>query len=205
MLAPAIAATQVELSADLYDQRIVLHGVTWPQYEMLLTMRGEKSGVRLTYLLGKLELMSPSIYHEGIKTSIARLLEAYAEQTGLALNGYGSWTIRSEPGGRGLEPDECYVLGRPGEDRPDLAIEVLWTSGGIDKLEVYRGLGVPEVWLWQNQRLQVHGLRGEAYVRLPRSELFPQLDLELLMSFVDLSDQTGAVRRYRRALELAKG
>jgi hypothetical protein len=28
---------------------------------------------------------------------------------------------------------------------PDIAIEVVWTSGGIDKLEVYRGLDVPEV------------------------------------------------------------
>jgi hypothetical protein len=29
------------------------------------------------------------------------------------------------------------------EDRPDIAIEVVWTSGGINKLEVCK-LGVPD-------------------------------------------------------------
>ena len=53
----------------------------------------------------------------------------------------GSWTIRSRPKERGLEPDECYILGDPGaRKRPDLAIEVEWTRGLVDKVEVYRGL-----------------------------------------------------------------
>ena len=45
---------------------------------------------------------------------------------------------------RGVEPDECYCLGTLAEI-PDIAIEIALTSGGIDKLEVYRGLQVPEV------------------------------------------------------------
>jgi hypothetical protein len=44
---------------------------------------------------------------------------------------------------RGVEPDECYVLGDVAEPaRPDLAIEVVWSSGGINELEIYRKLGV---------------------------------------------------------------
>jgi Uma2 family endonuclease len=89
----------------------------------------------MTYLEGALEIMSPSRLHENIKTRIARLLELFALERDIRLQGYGSMTLRHEPKGRGLEPGECYVLGPPQtEGFPDLAIEVSVTSGGIDKL-----------------------------------------------------------------------
>lgn len=82
-----------------FDQRVFLHGVTWEQYEAVLAIRGESSGVRIAYLEGELELMSPSRDHESIKTCIARLVEAYAEERGLRLDGFGSWTLKSQPKG----------------------------------------------------------------------------------------------------------
>jgi len=39
--------------------------------------------------------------------------------------------------------------------------EVVWTSGGIDKLEIYRRLGVGEVWRWKDSRIEIHVLQGE--------------------------------------------
>jgi Uma2 family endonuclease len=182
-----------------HDQRVILHGVTWSQYETLLEIRGDQAGVRMTYLEGELELMSPSRDHEAIKKLLARLLEAYAEERDLELEGYGSMTMRSAPRGRGVEPDECYALGGP-KDHPDIAIEVIWTSGGLDKLEVYRGLGVREVWLWKDGRLSVHALRGDRYEGIARSELIPDLDLELLESFVGEQSQTRAVKSFRAIL-----
>jgi len=143
------------------DQRVVLHGVPWSHYQVLLALRGDAPVPRLTYLSGELELMSPSQDHERIKKLIARLLEVYALAKKLPLNGFGSWTLRDAPGERGAEPDECYVLGDArGRDRPDLAIEVVWTSGALDKLAVYAGLGVGEVWFWREGRIEVHVLRG---------------------------------------------
>jgi len=180
-----------------HDQRIVLHGVSWSQYEMLLAIRGDGAGVRMTYLEGELELMSPSVDHEGIKTTIGRLVEAYAEELGLSLNGYGSWTVRSAPRERGIEPDECYVLGTHRSETPDLAIEVIWSSWCIDKLEVYRGLGVREVWLWREGRIEVLALKDEHYARIQRSELLPGLDLERLAGHAQEPDQTQAVRAFR--------
>ena len=56
---------------------------------------------------------------------------------------YGSWLLESKVHRRGIEPDECYVLGEVTDPEvPDLAIEVVWTSGGLDKLEIYRKLRV---------------------------------------------------------------
>jgi Uma2 family endonuclease len=182
------------------DQRVILYNVPWEQYEALLAIRGEGAGVRMTYLKGALELMSPSIDHEAIKSLVARLLEAYAEEEDLPLNCYGSWTIRSRPKERGLEPDECYVLGTHRPEAPDLAIEVAYSRGGLNKLEVYRGLGVGEVWLWHEGLLDVYVLRAGAYERAPKSELLPSLDLDLLLRFVDHRDQTASVRAYRKAL-----
>lgn len=196
---PALARVASNVAGEA-DQRVFLNNVSWSDYEAILAIRGESASVRITYLQGALELLSPSINHEAIKKMIARLVEAYAEERDLDLNGYGSWTIRNKLAERGLEPDECYVLGSHEPERPDLAIEVIWTSGGIDKLEVYRGLGVPEVWMWNQGAIEVHVLRDGAYQRIAQSELLPDIDLAHLASFLDEPSQTRAVRAYRASL-----
>jgi len=185
------------------DQRVRLHGLSWEDYEALLAMRGESSGVRITYLEGEVELMSPGRPHEKQKKRLARLLEAWADETGTTLEGFGSWTLKRREAERGAEADECYVVGRPDSDEsivaPDIAIEVVWTSGGIDKLEVYRLLGVREVWFWQDGRLTFHALRGAIYVAIPRSEVLPALDPALIEGCMTELSQTAAVASLRRA------
>jgi Uma2 family endonuclease len=181
------------------DHRVYLHGVSWADFEKLLAIRGDVAGPRVTYWEGELELMSPSSHHERIKTLIGRLLEAYAEETGLALNGYGAWTLKDEPRERAVEPDECYVLGTE-ERTPDIAIEVIWTHGGMDKLPVYAGLGVREVWVWERGTIAVYRLRRGSYEPIRKSEVLPDLDVETLASFVERQDQTAAVRDYRKTL-----
>jgi Uma2 family endonuclease len=188
-----------------FDNRVFLHDVPWEEYEAILARRGDDPGLRLTYLLGELELMSPSVDHETVKTTLGRLVEAFADELGLDLNGAGSWTIKRREDGRGAEPDECYVLGPTrGRDRPDLAIEVVWTSGGIDKLEVYRGLRVPEVWRWDDGNIQVFLLRSEHYELVARSALLPGLDLVLVARLATSESQSAAVRELRDAVRAAK-
>ena len=183
-----------------FDQRVTFQDVTWAEFELILAIRGDKAGIRMTYLDGVLELMSPSIDHEGIKTVIARLLEIYALEMGIPLNGFGSWTLKKAVRARALEPDECYSVGTGRPTRPDLAIEVIWTSGGIDKLEVYRGLGVGEVWMWRDGVIEIHVLVADRYEQRKHSVALPGLDLAELASFIEPEDQTGTVRRYRDAL-----
>lgn len=199
------AKSVIPNSADHLDQRVILHGISWADYEAMLAMRGDSSGVRVTYLEGELELMTPSINHEEIKKRLARLLEAYAEVQGVDLEGFGSWTVRSEPKERGVEADECYVLGVPATEpeQPDIAIEVVWTSGGLDKLEVYRGLGVPEVWIWRNGALHFHLLIDDAYRVSPRSALLPDLDPALIGRCMEAVGQTRAVAALRESLRRA--
>jgi len=182
------------------DQRVVINGVSWGRYVAIRELLEDHSGLRLTYLEGVLEITSPSSEHERRKKLIARLVETYAVEKRVPLNGYGSTTFRKEAKERGLEPDECYVLGAVIDDAkevPDIAIEVVLTSGGIDKLSVYRGLRVPEVWFFENRAFSLFRLGAESYEPVSRSTFLPDLDLALLASFVDREDQTAAVLSYR--------
>jgi Uma2 family endonuclease len=185
------------------DHFVHLHDVSFRAYEALLEMRGERTVPRIAYSKGVLELMTPSRFHENDKTRFARLLEAWAEETGVQLEGIGSWTLKSSAEERGAEPDECYTVGRVAghdEDRPDIAIEVIWTSGGLDKLEIYRKLGVSEVWFYERGSLRFFALRGESYEECPRSPLLPGADPELFLSSMAEPSQVAAVRSLRAAL-----
>jgi Uma2 family endonuclease len=146
--------------------------------------------------------MTPSGIHETDKKRLARLLEAWADETGVQLEGAGSWTIKSKRKQRGAEPDECYFVGLIPDDaqRPDIAIEVVRTSGGIDKLEVWRGLGVAEVWLWQDRRLRFFSLHDDGYREQARSQALPDLDPALLLEAMAAPSQTDAVRLLRERM-----
>ncbi|ELS04569.1 hypothetical protein Xen7305DRAFT_00043040 [Xenococcus sp. PCC 7305] len=182
------------------EEKITLYNVTWEQYDTLVSVFMDQfPGLRMTFLEGTLEIMGTSSEHERLKTIIARLLEMYAVEKRIALNGYGSTTFRKEAKQRGLEPDECYCLGELREV-PDIAIEIAITSGGIDKLSVYQGLGITEVWFWQNNRFVLYHLRQEEYEKIDYSEFLPDLDLVLLSQFVNYDNQTEAVIAYRDAL-----
>lgn len=186
------------------DHIVLLAHATWADYERLLRMRGEHSAPRIAFLEGMVEIMSPSDSHEGIKSLVARLVEAWCDVHAVDFSPFGAWTLKKKSERRGVEPDECYVIGdvRPRPSRPDFAIEVVWTGGGLDKLEIYRKLGVSEVWIWENGRLEAHVLgRGLRYQRRETSEILHGIDLAHLASFVTLSRPASRViREYRGAL-----
>lgn len=195
----------LQLSAppeDDRDQRVVMRGVSWAQYEAIQAIRGERRLPRLAYLRGTLSLMSPGRNHERVAQTIAQLLVVWSLETDTALYAYGSWTLKSEAQERGAEPDQCYTVGDGGAARevPDLVVEVTWSHEDPDKLSIYAGLGVREVWSWKASRLTVQVLRGGAYVAATRSEVLPAVDLALLARFADRVDQPRALREYRDAL-----
>jgi Uma2 family endonuclease len=174
---------------------------TWADFQRLLELRGDRSVPRFAYLEGSLEIMSPSRSHEHIKSMIGRPVEAWCRERGIDIMPYGSWLLESKLHRRGIEPDECYVIGEVTEPEvPDLAIEVVWSSGGLDKLEIYRKLRVREVWYWSDERLHLHALRGNGYEAIERSEVLPGLDHEQLLRYVDFLSATKAVKEYCAAL-----
>jgi Uma2 family endonuclease len=178
--------------------------VPWAAYVALRDALDDQAGLKMTYLRGALELMHPSLLHEDAKKIIARLVEVWAMERDVDLRGFGGATFRREAKQRGLEPDECYKLGKlDDDDVPDIAIEVIVTTGLVDKMAVYAGLGVPEVWEWRpsTKTVAVHRLVGEHYERRDRSEVLPALDLAELSRFVQPGEnQTRLAKQYQAAL-----
>ena len=186
---------------SLPEQRVVLDGVSWQQYELLLATLGDDfPALRLSYLEGTLEIMTTSPLHEELKSIIRMLLEAYFQEFQIRYHCIGSATFRKMARQRGLEPDECYCLGQK-KEVPDLAIEVVLSSGMVDKLEIYRGLDVTEVWVWEAGQFTIRHLRTDGYERITRSELLPDCDIELLARYVKPEEQFDAVMAFREELK----
>ncbi|HEY2405398.1 MAG TPA: Uma2 family endonuclease [Polyangiaceae bacterium] len=183
------------------DKIVVLRGASWSDYQRLLEVRGEKGSPRFAFLEGELEIMTPSRPHESIKSRIGCLVEVWCLEHGIEFSPYGSWTLENKPKEAGVEPDECYVFGvDPDPPRPELAIEVVWTSGGIRKLEIYKRLGVDEVWYWRRGRISVHLLVDGEYQEASASRRLPEIDLTELASFIDRPTASQGMREYRALL-----
>jgi Uma2 family endonuclease len=171
------------LQAQDPEERQIITGVSWESYEALLNDLGDSLEYRVTYLDGVIELMSPSRRHEKEKKRVGHLLEIYFDEKRIPYFPLGSTTFRKQAKRGGVEPDESYCLGTD-KEFPDLAIEIVVSSGGIDKLEVYKRLGVKEVWFFMNNQFTVYHLNGETYEVMTKSELLPDLDLTILAESV---------------------
>lgn len=179
------------------EQRLIMPGsYDWQQFEALETLLAESTGLRITYLDREIELMTVGEPHELIKKSLAILLELYFSMMAIEFIPVGNATRRSEAKGVSFEPDESYYLHEQ-KANPDLAIEVILTSGNLQKLEKYRRFQIPEVWLWENAQLKIYALVNEAYQEVDRSQLLPELDLALLVRCVQMPSRLEAMRVFR--------
>ena len=88
---------------------------------------------------------------------------------------------------------------------PDLAIEVVLSSGvvdklAVDKLAIYEGLGVAEIWVREAQKFTLYHLRPDGYEQITASELLPECDINLLAQHIQPQDQFDAIMDYRDQL-----
>lgn len=179
---------------------ILLDGFTWREFKAVEQLL-DRPGVLLSFLDGVLEIRKmPGRKHETTKKRISALVEAYLEFLKLDFVPTGSMTLESSEGLVRRQADESYELGQDRE-RPDLAIEIVITSGGINKLEAYKRLQIPEVWFWEKGQLSLHTLQTNGYVEIKRSEVLPKLDIALLTRCINIANHAEAVREFRRGLE----
>jgi hypothetical protein len=116
---------------------------------------------------------------------------------------------------RGLEPDRCYYIRHEAAIRdrehidfdfdppPDLVIEINHTAMSLDKMVIYAAMGVPEVWRWQAERLEVHVLTEGRYRRRKTSLCLPGFPFPVLTDALSRRhelDETTLTRRFRKSL-----
>lgn len=187
----------------LSEQRLVLPlSMTWEQFKALDSLLEYTRSVRLSYLDGYVEIMTLSREHEIIKCLLAGMLMIFFLEKDISFMPTGSATLQGETKGSSKEPDLSYYFGedRRRRETPDLAIEVVFTSGTINKLEYYRRFNVAEVWFWEDGVFAIYQLKSEGYDRTLRSVLLPDLDLELLGRCLQMSEEKEALKVFRDAV-----
>jgi Uma2 family endonuclease len=183
------------------EQRVVFCGISWDRYLSFDKKLGDdRPGPRLYYLEGELEVMTTSNEHERIKEWIGGLLEIYFDETRTEVIPRGQATMRLALKAAGAEPDKSWCV-REEKEFPDLVLEIALTSGGINKLEIYRRFKVPEVWFWRRHKLEIFALNNSGKYESSRtSRLFPGLDTALLERGVGITSWQQARRTFRAAL-----
>jgi Uma2 family endonuclease len=185
------------------EEPLLFEGMTWREFKAIEQLL-DRPGYRLSFLDGLLEIGRKSGEpHETVKKRIAALVELFLLMAGFDFIPTGSMTLESEGGAVKREADESYKL-TPNSSQPDLAIEVVVTSGGIDKLAAYQRLSIPEVWFWEDGVLAIYGLleKGDVmgYERIPQSKVLAGLDVELLSQCILMTNHVEAIKVFRQSL-----
>jgi Uma2 family endonuclease len=187
------------------EQRMVLYNIGWDTYERLLRDHANAGAPRFAYDRGTLEIMSPLPEHERFNRAIQLLVPVIAEECGMEVYSLGSTTFNRADLQRGFEPDSCFYMEHAarvrGKDRidlqvdpsPDLVVEIDITHPSIDKLPIYAGIGVPEVWRYDGERLEILVLSGSAYADSPRSTMFPIVTAAALTELLPTSTTVGDI------------
>ncbi|MCU0542159.1 MAG: Uma2 family endonuclease [Oscillatoriaceae cyanobacterium Prado104] len=182
------------------DEPILIDGLTWREFKVVEQLL-DRPGVRLSFLDGVLEIRRmPGRKHETAKQRISTLMDLYLESSGIDFIPTGSITLESESGKVKREADLSYELGLDRES-PDLAVEVVVTGGGINKLEFYKRLQIPEVWFWEKNRLRLYSLGEDGYTEVDRSRVLPDLNILLLTRCINIENHPQAMREFRQALQ----
>ena len=184
------------------DRSLIYHSLTWQQFESIRAGFGEAPGVRLFYYNNTIEIFMPGREHELFKSIIGLLVELFCLEKEIEFEPTGSATWE-EPEKAATQADESYCFGGS-KSVPDLAIEVVFTSGGTNKLERYQAIGIAEVWFWEDGAFFVYCLRDKGYERVERSQIPALADLDLaLLTHCVLMAQTSrleAVRAFRQGI-----
>ncbi|NER26349.1 MAG: Uma2 family endonuclease [Symploca sp. SIO1C4] len=182
--------------------QLLLQDVSWQMFEKILEELGETRAARVSYSKGLLEIMTPLPEHEDDKVIIGDLVKALLEELDIEFRSLGSTTFKSQKMQQGLEADDCFYIQNEavirGKKRidlnfyppPDLAIEIDLTTR--TRFNNYEVLGVPELWRYDGQKLEINVLKDGKYVESDTSYNFPQLPIgEAITNYVEQSKILG--------------
>ncbi|MGL5834145.1 MAG: Uma2 family endonuclease [Waterburya sp.] len=175
---------QLPINAEILqgqDQTLSLAGMSWAEYEKFDSE--EYLGYRVSYFNGVITIVSPSKNHERIAATIAIIVIAYCRKLNLLYFPMRSTRLSNKPN-VGKEPDVSFAFGTD-KELPDLAIEVIFSSGRIDDLKKYQSIGIKEVWFWQDHKIVFYQLNPNGYKEISTSISLPNLAADTLESFVN--------------------
>jgi Uma2 family endonuclease len=183
------------------DQLVIIKG-DWAKFKLIQQGCEESPGIRVSYFDGTIEIVMPSRPHEIFSGAFHLLLSLYLANLGIEFLATGSADQEAEEIAA-AQPDQSYCIDGI-KPIPDLSIEIVFSSGGINKLDRYRAIGVPEVWFWEDGVLALYRLRSNGYERIEQSELPGLRDLDLAVFkrclLIGETSTTEAMREFNRYL-----
>jgi Uma2 family endonuclease len=179
------------------EQRFIQTGVSWESFKAIQSGFASSPGVRLFYYDGELEILSTSPEHEIVKGNIGYLIEDFMLNQGLEFVATGSFSQEKEAVAA-AQADESYCFDAR-KPIPDLAIEVVITSGGPSKLKRYRALGVQEVWFWEDGEMSIYQLTPTEYQKVNESQFVKGINFEQLAKCAAIESRPQAVREFRQS------
>lgn len=204
MIAEAVAVNYLELIDKLPDNSILtLHDVSWDEYEDLIQAVGQKPSLRIAYDNGRMQVMTLSFKHEYYGDFIKRLVDRLNYVFRIKVIFFGSATLKRQRRLKGAEPDACFyvqsalVIGHKinldlrVDPPPDVVLEVDIHHESFSRFHIYEGLGVPELWHYDEQKLTIYHLQEGRYEVVTRSLAFPILTDEVLTKFLAQSQTEG--------------
>lgn len=163
------------------DQLILLTGMNWEDYEKFNSP--EYYHYLISYLNHEITIMSPGRNHERITATIEILIEAYCEKHDFPCFPFRSTRLEYK-GLEGKEPDTAYAFVTD-KDKPDLAVEVNFTSGDINDLTKYKYLKIKEVWIWQNNAIKFYLLQNNFYSEVQVSSVLDGILAKSLIDYIN--------------------
>lgn len=194
------------------EGRVILRKVSWQTFKALMTDVGDDRAWRIAYDQGVLEIRMPLLKHEEPKRLIESFVEAAVDELEIELRSLGALTLEREDLTRAVEPDSCFYIQNEALVRnreeinlandppPDLVLESDYTSSSLNKFTIYSAIGVPELWRYRNQTLQVYQLVEEKYQLTDKSVAFPFLPIAEIPGLIEQSKTIGqraAVRLFK--------
>ncbi len=176
--------------------RIRLKGASWQDFEQVRAIRGTHPAPQLGFEAGNIELTNLSQAHRQTTSMLTRLLSAYALSHRLDLRVLGALSVESADARLSIEPDVGFAVGQKADLTPDFVFDHCSPSDKEILLSRYRTIGIQEVWLHSEDKLEVFVLSSDLYVRRETSQMIPDLNIQTLASYIKRSDQTAATREF---------
>lgn len=198
------AAGRAALIEQLPDAAtLTMSGLSWEEYEDVLTQIQNNLHVRLSYAEGRLHVMTVSAEHECYSRFLEQMLAILKLRWRLNIRSFGSATMKKTAARKGLEPDACFYVQRTAligkriqldfdqDPAPDIAVEVDVHHESQIKFPIYAALDVPELWLYRSGVLTIYHLQAGQYVEAATSRALPRLNSAILTEYLNRMVEEG--------------
>ena len=208
-----VTTTLTPTQPSTEEKLITLAGIKWQTFKAIMSDVGDGRAWRIAYAEGVLEIRMPLPKHERPKVMLEQFIGALADELEIEAMSLGALTLEREDLARAIEPDTCFYIQNeslvrnkdeinlPIDPPPDLVVESDYTSSSLNKFSIYADLGVPEIWRYRNQSLEVYQLVEGNYELRENSLAFPFLPIAEIPALIEPSKAIGQRAAVRLFME----